>query len=545
MAQYPASNQNGHAQDASNRVGSNGDNGKGNSGGAVTQNNIIYRNVTGLGGFSGPIHERDAGAFSGPTAGGVNDAFVRRSNGVAGFAGASSTYGRPQPYYSDARFVAPPTGALPVGFNGGYIGTALDSESSLSTGLNMSAAAGGLQSRTENRDNLLLNAMLNPTGYGGLNSAGNDNAALQAAFISGHTLLAQGENNAVTLQYASQMGIDGSSILRMRQELRDAVEPAGLNLAQKANGLTQSSLQPNGQAAPPVGLNQPINRAVGQPLESPSNLPVTGGLTPSQIANDPMSSTGIFPANMGQRPSLIPANMQSTLLDTLRQRMERSTDVGKAMVEARSDTPQHLTPAAQSGRPAQPNPLSPSDEAPLKVSHLATGVKAKGLHDLLTDGEELITAGKYDSAIAKFNYAQLVAPNNPLTVLGRANAELGGGYYARAERDLRLVFRTNRELLLAQFDLKSLFPREREDYLRKDLKGLAASDPKAVRPWFLLAYLDYNTDKPKSAEIDLNEAEKRVGRGDASIRLLKQNWTLPSNPHPTHAAPQSTVPPRP
>ncbi|HZK82698.1 MAG TPA: tetratricopeptide repeat protein [Humisphaera sp.] len=543
-AQYPAAGQDGHANDANNRVGSNGYNGNRGTGSAVSQENIVNRNVTGLAGFTGPIHERDPRAFTGPTGGGVANAFIRRSNGIASSSGPQSNYGQSQPYYSDNRFTPPPSGSIPIGFNGGYIGTTNNDPSSLSNGLNTtSLGATGLQARTENRDTLLLNAMLNPTGYSGLNSTVNEDAVLRAAsFYGQRTLPAPGENaNGLTPQFTSQIGIDDPSILRMRQELRDAIEPPGLNPAPKTNTPTPTQLQPNGQPAP-VGLNQPLNGPLGQPLDAPANSPLAARLTSSQINNDPLSSTGIIPSNVRERPTLIPANMQSTLLDTLQQRLEKTTDVGKAMADARANSQQQPTPAAQIGRTPQTIVPGPVEEGPVKVSHLATGVKAKGLHDLLAGGEELITDGKYDLAIAKFNQAQRVAPNNPLPVLGRANAELAGGYYARAEQDLRLVFRTNRELLMAQFDLKSLFPKDREEYVRKDLNDLAAADPKAVRPWFLLAYLDYNTNKPASADIDLNEAEKRASPGDPSIRLLKQHWTLPSNPHPNRAAPRATTP---
>ncbi|HWE02326.1 MAG TPA: hypothetical protein VG326_07925 [Tepidisphaeraceae bacterium] len=540
-AQYPAPGQDGHANDASNRVGSNGYNGRGGgAGSAVSPDNIVNRNVTGLSGFSGPIHERDPRAFTGPVPGG-NDVFVRQSSGVASSYGAPTNRNQPQPFYGDSRYTAPPAGSLPVGFNGGYIGTTLNTPSSLSNGLNTATAASGLQSRTENRDTLLLNAMLNPNGYGGLTSTLNDNAALQAAsFYGQRTLPAPGENDVSGQQFSSQLGVDDSSIARMRQELRESAEPIDANAPQKGNAPAPSQLQQNGQPGQaPTSLNQPLNQALGQPLEAPVNSPLTNGLTSPQLPNQPLSSTGIIPSNVRERPSLIPANMQSTLLDTLQQRLERTTDVGKAMAEARGNAPQPPTPAANARNP-QGAPPPPSDEGPVKVSRLATGVKAKGLHDLLAGGEDLITAGKYESAIAKFNQAQRVAPNNPLAILGRANAELAGGFYARAEQDLRLVFRTDRELLLAQFDLKSLFPKDRVDYVRNDLNDLAASDPKAVRPWFLMAYLDYNTGKPASAEADLNEAEKRSGPGDWSIRLMKRHWVLPSNPHPAPAGPRST-----
>ena len=54
-AQYPVAGQDGHANDANNRVGSGGYNSGGSSGSAVTPNNIVNKTVSGGYGFRGPV----------------------------------------------------------------------------------------------------------------------------------------------------------------------------------------------------------------------------------------------------------------------------------------------------------------------------------------------------------------------------------------------------------------------------------------------------------------------------------------------------------
>jgi tetratricopeptide (TPR) repeat protein len=541
-AQYQAAGQDGHALDANNRVGSGGFNGPRQGGGnGVTSDNIVNKQVTGLSGFTGPIHERDARAFSGPIPQGV-DSIVRQSSGPGGAAGYSNGYGKAQPYYGSSRFVAPPGGSLPLGSTGSYIGTTVTTPSSLANGLDtQSQLATGLQARSQSAGTLLLNAMMNPSAYGNINSAVNSDATLQAAQLYGqHTTMAPGDNNVLGTEFNSQFGgINNPEILRMRDELLQAAGPGNLNSPQNLNGAKPAPTE-NGQPITPSGLNQPLNQPQNVPFDTPVNSPLNATLNSSQIANDPLASTGIVPA----KPSLVPANQQSSLLDTLQQRLARSTDVGKAMADAQANAPQKSTNGVPTPRLPQTNPPG-VPEGPVKVQDLATGVKAKGLHDLISGGESLTTDGKYDMAIEKFNDAIRVAPNNPLPFLGRANAELAGGYYAKADQDLRLVFRSNRELLLAQFDLKALFPKDREEYVRKDLKDLAAADVKSVRPWFLLAYLDYNTNRPASADEALDEAAKRAGSSDPSIRLLKQHWTLPSNRHAVPTVTKPVAPPAP
>lgn len=530
--------QNGHANDANNQVGSGGYNGA-RPGSAVTPNDIVNGNVTGLRSFSGYVGERDPRAFTGPVAGGVNDVFVRQSSGVPTGSGAAMTYGQPQPFYGDSRYVPPPAGSLPVGFNGGYIGTTATSPSSLSNGLNSSVSATGLQSRTLDRDTLLLNAMVNPSGYTGLSSAANQNEVFEnaAALYGQRTIPTPGVSNLDTSQLPvlpESIALQNDEIFRIRQEMRDAAQGTPAALTPGAKGASQINNPNPNSGETPTGLNQPINAAVGQSFDAPINSAISSSLSNPVGLNPQLSSTGIIPSNLRNPTALIPADKQSALLETLQKRLEQTSDVGKVMAEARGERP---APRVAAKEPAKTNEGAAIPEGPLKVSSLATGIKSKGLRDMLASAEDLMAHGKYDSAVLRFSQAQRVAPNNPLTVLGRAHAELAGGYYARADEDLHLVFRSNPALLLAQFDLGSMLPKDRVDYLENDLKDIAERDPKAERPWFLLAYLAYNTNKPASAEADLGEAEKRAHGNDWLLRLLRQRWSLPSNDHPLQLQP--------
>jgi tetratricopeptide (TPR) repeat protein len=208
--------------------------------------------------------------------------------------------------------------------------------------------------------------------------------------------------------------------------------------------------------------------------------------------------------------------------------MDSSSGVAKALADARASRPQPATPTP---KPAEnPNPAVGAEATSVKVKSLAEGIKAKGLHDLMAGAEEMVRTAKYDLAIQNYNKAQRVAPNNALTQFGRANAELAGGYYQRAEQDLRVAFGNSPALLLLKFDVASLFPKDRLPAVRNDLRDLTTKEPALERPWFLLAYLDYHTGDPAAAGTDLDEAEKRSGAVDAIlIRRMRQAWALPSN----------------
>ena len=366
---------------------------------------------------------------------------------------------------------------------------------------------------------------------------------LNASALYGlHTTYLNGtENPTMPMQFDS-LGVQEQTILQMREELQGTSQLNNPTLV--AGRLQQPGIQNNqlNSQQQPSGLNQPLNQSLSQPFDAPADAAMVNSLRSSQIANAPLSSTGIVATGRDKSSLLLPpANEQSPLIKTLQDRLASSSSVGKALADVQASKK-----AAQPGRVATtPQIKGGADQGPVQVSSLAVGIKAKGLHDLLAGAEELVRQGKYDSAITKFGQAQRVAPNNPLAVVGRGQAELAGGYYARAEQDLRVVFRTNPEMLKAQFDLKGLFPQDRVDFIRKDLHDLAQNDVKSERPWFLLAYLDYNSSNPASASQDLDEVEKRAPRGDWAVRLMRQHWMLVDMPKAKAPAPQAPAVPSP
>jgi predicted Zn-dependent protease len=135
---------------------------------------------------------------------------------------------------------------------------------------------------------------------------------------------------------------------------------------------------------------------------------------------------------------------------------------------------------------------------------------------------------QFKAAIDEFNAAMFVAPNNQMIALGRANADLAAGYYATAEQTIRRAASTDAAVLMAQLDLNSMLSSQRLDYIKKDLKDLADKNPRESRPWFLLAYIAYNTGDEQTAANDLAEAKKRSGVLDVTIPLMQRYWQLPA-----------------
>jgi len=198
----------------------------------------------------------------------------------------------------------------------------------------------------------------------------------------------------------------------------------------------------------------------------------------------------------------------------------------KKLAGTNNDNPNAVKP--QTTPPTPEDPIKPrvKKPQPVKVQNLAGGIKAAGLASLMTKAESLMKEGKFASALDQFDAAEQVAPNNPMIWLGRANAELGAGFFMRADSHLRQAFTTDKSLLMGQYDLGAMLGEERLTSLVKELKDIANKNQQPA-PLFLLGYVAYNTGHERQAVGYLDLAEKRAGGSDPFFKLLRDHWALP------------------
>ena len=536
--------QDGHAADGSNRVGSGGYNQSGGAGGGVSGDQIIYGNVTRGLGFTGPIHETDSKAFFGPTSGGISDRFVRNSNGAAAPYQPSFSATDAQPFYGLSRGVAPPSGTERVGYTGGYLGTSVTPQtplalsSELTTGTDVAAAQLGKNALIGGQGRDLQDALGQTYLNGPLEAQVGANVFTGSPLYGIRSSLANGiaDENAQGLYgvaassgtAADRARFQSSDVRRMRNEVRQqTVDPN-----QTDSQSDPDANQPQG-SLPSSNLNRPLESSQNNGVTSPLNRPL----------NSPNLANGAnTPQGVQSRSTLIPARPQNDQFNLLKQRLERyqnpqmtailnsqknQRDLQAARAKAAGNSPTSrpstgglLTPAPS----LTPSPAAPAFE-PVAVTSLATGVRAKGLHDLLQSAEDLMRQGKFQSAIDKYNTAEQVDPNNSLAALGRANAELGAGYYHQASVDLHQVFESEPALLMGQYNLKDWMDAQRIQFVEKELNDLAAGDAKQEMPVFLLAYLAYNTGDPVAARGYLQEARKRAGDSDPLLSQVEGRWT--------------------
>lgn len=169
--------------------------------------------------------------------------------------------------------------------------------------------------------------------------------------------------------------------------------------------------------------------------------------------------------------------------------------------------------------------LPPQADVPVRISSFADGVKATGLKTLLTDAEKAMQAGKFTQALDYYDAAAAVAPDNAMVLMGRATAELGAGYYARAQMHLEQVLSADPALLMARYDLKTFYGDDRLQYIVRDLKDLSQTETRQARPLFLLAFIAYSTENDQRTADYLTLAQQRGGSKEFYDEL-REYWRL-------------------
>ena len=584
-----ATGNDGRALDANNRVGSGGMNDRGGGGtpGGVTPNNIVYGNVTGGKGFRGPVAERDASAFFGPTSGGISDRFVAGSSGVPAAYQPAFDLSKAQTFYGNDRFVAPPLGSVRVGYTGSYLGTNAGADSQF----NLNPLMAPLSTQSQQLGTLtILGTKTTVSGheFGEQLFQGSLDNQMQQTTYSGSALYGiqslQGgqEDNGVGLGTGGLNGANGPNSRfqfqnaeerRMRAELQQPGAQQNNDRTrtgdQSRQGQTGQQEQSGQRGQSGAFGQQSQTNNLQQPLESIDNS-AFANRSGQRMGVQPMSGNLQTGGSTQQRFTLVTPEMQSTQYSELKKRLERYQSPQQIATEQRIQTqrerrtvservtgptsraaggayaPQIVKPGAgfapQNGTnsptptppqtPDHPQPTVTPEvpTEPIKIKSLADGVNARGLHELLVSGEGLMHDGKFQSAIDKYNMAQRIAPNNPLIPVGLANAQLGAGAFRSASDTLHQVFQSAEPTLMAQYDVAGWMPADRLETIKSQLNQLSTKDKQDEMPEFLLAYIAYNTGDGAGAKQHLDEARKRSDGKDKVLDRLETDWQLSAKP---------------
>lgn len=582
----------GHANDANNRIGSGGYNSSQDASKrpyGATGNQIVTGNSTGLSYFHGNVAYTDPGEFRQSTGTNASDRFLAVS-GPVNYAQPSGTGSQYQQFYSDTRLVGPPASGsnlIKTPGGGGLVGAPPLASSPSDTRLGIISSVASDTTLLPTPGELAMPGPVDPSGSASALTASplyglrqwSPNDVSDAYFLSRYT-------NARPQGAGATGRLDNAAILRMRQELNNTVVQP--NLQQPANGSVNTGNSSLGGttgggegAANPVSPSSAVDLAQSQQLTKsaggPVNQPLSGQPLTSTLSNQALASNVASKQGVVQR-LLIPPEEQSTQIAELERRYsklkgqmtdQQSNQLYNRELALRDNPPEDaMGPDGQPRKSAAANAqansqvsaqanvdnlggpdyakanqellnkannvaLNPVVKGPLTetgpyvITSLATGVRGKGLADLLKSAEDQMRQGKFTEALDTYDSAQQVAPNNPFIALGRAMAELGASYYGRAETDFRRAFAGSPAVLAGRYDLKGFLGEDRLKFVVKDLKDISAAE-KGQRSVFLLAYIFHNVGDDESASKYLSDAEQRATSQDPALLLMRTAWGLPA-----------------
>ena len=172
--------------------------------------------------------------------------------------------------------------------------------------------------------------------------------------------------------------------------------------------------------------------------------------------------------------------------------------------------------------------LIPVEEAAKILRHGKT-IDTLGVDDrrrvdeLVKQGESALREGDYFRAERRFEQAQALAADNPLTEAGTAHAQLGAGLYLSASLTLRNLFIAFPELIDAKYDRALLPTKDRLDKAVAVMRERATRGDDAPSYGVLLAYIGHQTGDRKLVEEGLAFV-KGSEKLDESRKLLEGVW---------------------
>lgn len=536
-AQFQTSASAGRALDANNRLGSNGVNDTRREFGGATADDTVYGNITGGRQFRGNLNSTDARAFRGNISR-PSDNLVREA-GPSVYQSTTADRMNPRAFYGDSRGVT-----APVGFGQIQPGSPGQFEVARPT----FRIPGDVR-----MDATIPNPDLGLSRPGvyilpGVNTdapiAGDLTRSLPRPGLSGVSGdMLQPSQAPLSDELLKRIDLDQDRIREMRLEYERGGE-GGLEPA-NPNDLTIAPESPLNPALNQRMTTEINTQAVSGSLETQQSLRqrlVTAA--PTVARQDTQYASLRDRLNRRQRREMTDeeANreflqewdaqqqgeggdaQQPIPLPTMQQREVAGDDeeatLGPdrrrlALRQQERDLKQETTEG----------PLPPQPQLEIKIASFADGVKTTGLKKLLKDAEDAMKAGQYTQALDYYDAAAAVAENNSMVLMGRALAELGAGYYARAQVHLERVLSADPALLLARYDLKAFYGDERLQYIVRDLKDLAQTETRQSRPLFLLGFIAYSTENEERAADYLALAEQRGGPTEF-YNELREYWEL-------------------
>jgi hypothetical protein len=131
--------------------------------------------------------------------------------------------------------------------------------------------------------------------------------------------------------------------------------------------------------------------------------------------------------------------------------------------------------------------------------------------------------GRYLDAAGTYQSAGQMSPDNPLTLIGRAHAQLAAGLYSAGAEDLQVVFAKKPELIAVRYDLRAFIPEKRLNHLLDDLARLARERRANPTANFALAYMDYQLGRKDDLLLTLDIWQRQAPK-DPWPAIFTRAW---------------------
>ncbi len=526
--------------DANTRVGSGGYNSARPNNG-ITPNQIVTGNVTGGRGFrgnsTGDFRDFQQGAYS------PSDRFIRSANAV-GAGGAPTPGNYAQTVYS-GRAGSPPPGFVLDPYTGQYYNNPSLVRGSADIQYNLPPGA-AIPQRGARGDTILFNGdgrlptlMASPL----IGMRNYDNLSDQDLY-----LLAKNGGD-VKLKNSNDVGeLDIATVRQLREEMRQNLvnQPTATNnrisrlksdrIDDQIGGnpaLLGSPIDAKSGLMPAIALSDAMPTVAydGTPLPNTVNalVPPPGGAQPAGgtaaparlSAGDPVQRNKTLAATR-KKMAAQPKGWLNAAPGTLGASSRPSADGGKGVTDFTAPSP-----AATAQGPA---PTGDTADLKLKITPeavevpaLSAGQTQEGLKKLLESAEALMAKGKYSSAASRYDTALTVSTGDATILLGRSQAHLGAGFFAKAADDLRAAYSGDASLLLLKTDVVTAIGQTRLDKVVTDLKAMAVSNANDPMPLVLLAYVAHNSSASDRTTGLLDAALSRAP-ADPLIKAMRAAW---------------------
>lgn len=563
-------NQQGDALDANNRVGEGRS--YGTPRGTVNDrfrlgNDLVTRDVTGGHGFRDVVPYGNARGFRDFTAGRSSSQFAGYSSGAtaSGLVVNNAQYTRP--YYGGSHIVSPPSDYARLPGTGGYVPPSALRPFEARNQMRAMPTLAGRATAIDPQVNTRLSAQDADRSTSEFASAYWNTPGAREPLLSPDASRDAARDNGRTLSPYTQLSRDA----RLEPLTQERISQLRAELLRDAAGhpLSPEALDDVATDRTALGGARPVDSQAegGAPLESQADT------ARQRLDETLLQNAGVRVADPAEQSS-----QYAQLQERLRQfreagAIESLRPVGAARTSplapeqpaepAEPDEsgqtpaqPPGQTPGAQPAQPTQPIPGLPDffpapmprsappwaqqPAAPIEIRSFADGVGSETLKRVYTQAEQLMDEGRFVSAISRYDAAERLVPNQPLTLMGRATAELGAGYYRRSAASFQRAFAQSPELLMARLNLAELIGEKRLAEVKDTLGQRVTAEPQDPDPAFLAGFIAYHSGDLQEAGRLLTLAQERSG--DPFYSEIARHWGITFQNQSPASQPPATRP---